>query len=105
MAERGDEDIVEAVVVVIADGNAHAKHFNGEASFLRDVSECAVVIVVIEGQRGAMAFLAGPVFSVDQEDVLPTVVVVIEESDAGAHCFGQPFFTGGGVVVSEVDSG
>src|SRR5271168_796189 len=52
-----------------------------------------------------MAFLAGPVISVDEEDVLPAVVIVIEEGDPGAHGFRQPLFTGGGVVVSEVEPG
>ena len=34
---HGDEDIVEAIIVVIADGNGHAEHFDGEARFLRNV--------------------------------------------------------------------
>ena len=36
---------------------------------------------------------------------MPAVVVVIEEGDAGAHCFGEVFFSGGGVVVGEVEAG
>ena len=55
LAERSDEDVVVAVVVVVADGNAHAEHFDGETCFARHVGECPVVIVVIEGERGVLA--------------------------------------------------
>ena len=47
------------------------------------------------GQRG----------SVDEEDVLPAVVVVVDEGDAGAEGFREKFFAEGAVVVDEVDAG
>ncbi len=55
LAERGDEEVVEAVVIVIADGNSQAEHGNGEPGFASDIGESAVVIVVVELQRGCGA--------------------------------------------------
>ena len=49
--------------------------------------------------------MAGPVLPVDQQNVGPAVVVVVDESAAGAHGFGQPLFSEGSVVVGEVDAG
>ena len=46
--ERGDVDVVAAVVVVVGDGHAHAVHFDVEAAAARDVGERAVVVVAIE---------------------------------------------------------
>jgi hypothetical protein len=49
--------------------------------------------------------MAGEIFSVHQENVGVTVIVVIEEGAAGAHGFGQPLFSEGAVVMGEVNSG
>src|SRR4029077_19844774 len=105
LAEGGDEEIVEAVVIVVADGYAHAEEFDVETGFVGDVGEGAVVIVVVELGRGMFGGLARPVGAVDEEDVGPAIVVVIDESDTGAHGFGKIFFAEGGVVVEEVDAG
>ena len=46
--ERGDVDVVAAVVIVVGDGDAHAVHLDVEAAARGDVRECAVAIVAIE---------------------------------------------------------
>ena len=46
-----------------------------------------------------------PVRAVDEQDVGPAVIVVVDEGAAGAHGFGQPLFPEGSVVVGEVDAG
>ena len=51
------------------------------------------------------AFVAGPVHAVDQQDVLPAVVIVIEERAAGAESFGEEFAAVGAGIVVEVDAG
>ncbi len=48
LADAGDENVGEAVVVVIADGYAHAVHFDIEAGGAGDVGERTVAIVAIE---------------------------------------------------------
>ncbi len=70
------------------------------------VGERSVVIVVIELQRGGAAVgMSGKVFAVDQQDVGIAVVVVVDESAAWAHGFGQILLAEGAVVVGEVDAG
>ena len=75
--------------------------------FARHVGKGAIVIVVVELRRGrAMSLdMPGPVLTVDEQYVGPAIVVVIDESATWAHGFGQPLFSEGSVVVSEVDAG
>ena len=54
------KEVVVAVVVVVADGDAHAVHGDGEAGLLGDVGKGAVVVVVVEDGRGDAAGMAGP---------------------------------------------
>ncbi len=73
---------------------------------LGDVGEGAVVIVVIErGERFSARAVAWPVHGIHEEDVLPAVVVVIENADAAAHCFGEILFAEGAGIVFEADAG
>ena len=52
LAERGDEDVVVAVVVVIADGDAESEHGTARPALRGHIGESSVVIVVIELGRG-----------------------------------------------------
>ncbi len=100
----GDEKIVIAVVVVVADGHAHPKHLNVESSQVRYVGEGAVMIIVIE--LGCRVFLdvAGPIHPIHEKNVRPAVPVTINEGHARAHGFGQEFLTERAIVVDEVNS-
>src|SRR5689334_25417443 len=64
LAVGGDEKIVEAVVVVVADSHAQSKHLDVEPGFVGYVGKGAVVIVVIELRSGMLLDVAGPVHSV-----------------------------------------
>ncbi len=66
--ERGDVDVVAAVVVVVADGDAHAVHLDVEAAAGRDVGERAVAVVAVERVQRAAASRR-PVLAVDEQDV------------------------------------
>ena len=48
LADAGDENVGKAVVVVIAEGYAHAVHFDIEAGGAGDVGERTVAIVAIQ---------------------------------------------------------
>ena len=63
------------------------------------------MVVVIELQDGLGTGVSRPVFAVDEQDVGPAVVVVINERAARAHGFRQIFLAEGAVVVGEMDSG
>ena len=53
----------------------------------------------------AAAAVPGPVFAVDQQNVGPAIVVVVDEGAARAHGFRQLFLSEGAVVVGEVNAG
>jgi len=84
-AEVGDEEIVETVVVVVADADGLSPAGMGEAGFGGDIGEGAVAIIFEEMRGGLLAggetFEAG---SIDEKNVEPAVVVVIVEGDAAA---------------------
>src|SRR5260370_21078292 len=56
-------------------------------------------------QRAAAAPVAGPVHSVDQQDVLPSVVIVVEKGAPGAERLGQVLFAERAAIVPKVDAG
>src|SRR5688500_8454734 len=90
MTVPGHVDIREAVVVVVADCNAHEERAIGDdAARLGDVGEAAVSIVAIERrlwwnrwpeERRKTA--------VDEKRVQPAVLVEIQPGDAGAQRLG-----------------
>jgi hypothetical protein len=104
LTERGDENIVAAIVVVIADRHAHSKHLDRQASFRRHVGKGSVVIVVIKRGMRRVIVMLWPIGAVYEENVLPAVVVVIEKRHAGAHRLRQKFLSVRAVVVREMNS-
>ena len=83
------EQIVPAVVVVVADADAGLPAGAPQAGFLGDVGEGAVAIVFVEMRSGG--FAGRPVGvearAVGEINVEPSVVVVIEEGQAAAFGF------------------
>ena len=92
MSEVGAKDVVEAVVVVIADADAVGPASGVEAGLFGDVGEGAVAIVFVEavGCFGRIAFKAS---AGEQEDIHPAVVVVVDEGAAATVGF-QDVFVG-----------
>jgi L-lactate utilization protein LutC len=87
LSHAGNQDVGEAVIVVIADRDAHAIHFEVEAGALGYVREGTIAIIAVEAQGRALAFVPRPIHGVYQQNVLPTIAVVIEERAAGAEGF------------------
>ena len=86
----GDEQIVEAVVVVVADATGLAPAGMGQPRLLRDVGERAVAVVVEQvAGRLAVPHFRVEAAAVHQKDVEPAVVVVVEERRAAAHFLEQ----------------
>src|SRR5256884_1821661 len=91
-AEIADEEILEAVVVVVTNADALSPAGVGYASLQSNVGECAVSIIFEEMGRWLLAL--GETFqarSVHQENVEPAVVVVIIKSNAAASGLKQIF--------------
>src|ERR1043166_1632816 len=100
VAVGGHEDIGEAVVVIVGDRYAHAESAAGYARGFGHVGERAVAIVLVERVANRLFRLeeiAWP--AIDQVDVHPTVVVVVQECAAGAHRLRQVMLGRCGVVV------
>ena len=105
LPDAGDEQVGEAVVVEVADGDAHAVHLDVEPGAAGHVGEGAVAVVAVQPQRRSLALVAGPVHAVDEQDVLPAVGVVVEERAAGAERLGQELAAVGAAVVPELEAG
>src|SRR5437667_6011710 len=100
LAKIGDEEIFEAVIVVIANADPLSPAGVGYASLQSNVGECAVSIIFEEMGRWFLAL--GETFqarSVHQENVEPAVVVVIIKSNAAASGLKQIFV----LVLAAVD--
>ena len=98
-------DVGKAVVVEVADGDAHAVELDVEAGGARDVGERAVAVVAVEAQRRSLPLVPGPVHAVDEQDVLPAVAVVVEERAARAERLGQELAAVRAAVVAEGEAG
>src|SRR5207247_2665472 len=79
LADASDENVGEAIVVVIADGHAHSVHLDVKPHAFGDIGKSAVAIVAVETQGRAPALVAGPVHAIDEQNVLPAVGVVIQK--------------------------
>ncbi len=106
LADGSDEDVIVAVVVIVADGDPQTVHRHRQPGLVSNIAKCSVVIVVEELQSGrARLRVSRPVLTIHQEDVGPAVVVVVDERAPRTHGFGKVLLSKGAVVVREMDTG
>src|SRR5207249_6580970 len=101
---RGDEHVVQSVVVVIAHRDAHTVTAQVQAGPGRYIGETTVAIVMVEGHGGrlfALRDVAGPPVGVDEKQVAGAVIVKVEKSHTPAHRFRQQFVAVSAIVVDE----
>ena len=81
LAEIGNVDVGPAIVVVIADHHAKAPALIGHSGFVGHVGERSIVIVVEQHgpRRRFLALQCGERRAIQQIDVEPAVVVVVEQ--------------------------
>ncbi len=108
--DASDKQIYVAVIVKVTSTSSQAIELKGlQPCGLRDVREPAISGVAVQfeaGLRGAVRpVLPRPGAAVDQQDILPAVVVVIQHAHARPHCFGQKFQAIGAIEVLELDVG
>ncbi len=102
----GDKDVRPAIVVVVADGYTHSEIGPGNTGFFGDIGEGAVAIIFVEGVANGLAGLpeiAGA--AIDQENIHPAIIVVVEEGAAGAQRFREEPARRYGVFVNPIDFG
>src|ERR1700722_3859605 len=88
LAEVGHEKIFVTVVVVVAHADSHGPSGVEQSCPFRYVRNCAVAIAVVKPVAGG----GGNAFekaSSENENVHPTVVIVVEKSATTTHDFGQ----------------
>ena len=106
-ADRRDEHIGQAVVVIIADGYPHAVSADVQPGALGHIGEVAMTIVVVERhgwRRLSHGDMARPIARVDKQQVLETIVVKVKKRHAPTHGFRQELVAIGPVHMSESDS-
>ena len=101
LADAGDQQVREAVVVPVADGHAHPVHLDVQARRPGDVRERAVAVVAIQRERRTFSDMARPIHPVDEQNVLPPVGVVVQERAAGAERFRQQLAAVRAAIVRE----
>src|SRR5438309_7621154 len=103
-ADRSEEQVLQAVVVVVANRHAHAVAAQLEPGAGGDIGEVALAVIVI--QSGGRVFFAcgnmpGPIGGIDKEQVGGAVVVEIEEGNPAAHRLRQQLVAVSAVVVDK----
>ena len=83
----GHIQIGPAIVVVVAYGNSNSPTIVGYACLFRDIGKCAIVVVMKERgvRRGGFSAERVVGHAIDEVDVEPSIVVVIEQCDATAE--------------------
>src|SRR5205814_1707894 len=82
-----DEQIDVTVVVVVAGADRLSPAGCREAGFAGHVGERAVVVIPVQvAHRGGLSVRRLQACAVDQKNIRPPVVVVIEDGDAAARC-------------------
>ena len=90
VAVAGDVNVRKAVVVVIADGDAHAPAARGEAGGFCDVSEMKIAVLMVErDHRIAAVEVAADGGVGDGENVELAIAIAVEERNAATHHFDQ----------------
>src|SRR5687768_16947649 len=84
LAPTGDKDVVEPIVIVIADRDSRCPHTASQARLRGDVFERAVAVVVIKTNGGTGWSSARCTAAGKHHDIHPAVVVVIEKRAAAA---------------------
>ena len=100
-----DVDIVVSIVIVVGYCTSEAVHFHCKSSLPRHVGKCAVLIIMIERREGVAGLVSRPIHGIDQQNILPAVVVIVENTNAAAHGFRKIFLSESATVVFEVDTG
>ncbi len=79
LTDARDEDVGESIVGEITDRDAHAVDLDVESRGASHIGKGAVPVVAVEPQRGSLLLVAGPIHAVHEQDVLPTVSVIVDK--------------------------
>ena len=97
-----DVEILPAIIVIVASANALSPTRRAQAGFHRDVGESAIMIVAIEVIRRPLTRRKSfQRRAVDDENVRPAIVVVVEDGNPGSGRLNDVFLR----VLAAEDNG
>src|SRR5581483_2424174 len=105
LTNAGDEQIRVAIVIEVGYGDAHSVELDIQARAVCYICERPVPIVTIEMHGCALPLVAGPIHSVNQQNVQPAIGVIIEESASRTECFGKILAPESAAVVRKAKTG
>src|SRR5205085_1305013 len=85
LTDGGDEEVVEAVVIVVPHRDTETEYRDSKAGFASDIGERAIAVVVIELESGQGFLMAWKIPAVDQQDVGRAIIVIVDEGAAWAN--------------------
>ena len=93
MTPVSTEQVVPAVIVVIAHANAGSPAGPSQTGLSRDVGKGSIPVIFVEVRGGGILRCVGfsQTYSVRQIDIQPAIVVIVEESQAAALYLDQVF--------------
>ena len=98
----GDNDILIAIIVIIRRCHPHAIQRLIETALLRHITKCAIALIAIQAHgRLWLLSLSRPTAAVYEQNVEPSIAVVIEEPSPGTHSFRVPFLPSSPGLVLE----
>src|SRR5262249_10327119 len=100
----GYVEVLPSVSVVVSDGDPHSESAACQPGPVGDISECSVVVVVIEGiLEGCCWSIEVRCSTVYQIDIHPSIVVVVKEGTTSADGLGQMVLNRMGIIVDPRD--
>src|SRR5206468_2092816 len=103
--EAADKEVQLAVIVVVEPDRARSPSGGGKACFASDVGKAAIAIVVIKRvtkQRIGVEEIT--LAAVDQINVHPAVVVIVDKSATGSDCLRKIHLGGATIAVDPSDA-
>src|SRR5439155_22906478 len=105
MVIGGYQQVGPAIIVIVANGSPHREHIGGDSRFFRDIGKRAVSIVPVKSAVQRFRWLIKVTRTiVDQVNVHPAIVVIVEKGAAGAQCFREVALFGTGILVDPGDA-
>src|SRR5215471_6328927 len=104
-SQASDIDVIKSVVVKVGNRAAQSIHLDRKPCVSGDVGEGAIFVVVIERRDGSYALPARPAHRVDQQNVLPAIVVIVDEGTTRTQGFREILFARRTAVMFELNSG
>src|ERR1700688_803816 len=91
LSKVGAKNILEAVVVVVADANSTSPPYGVQAGFFGDVGKCTVAVIFVKPIGGALG-CASEAGAGENEQIHPAVIIVINEGAAASGGFDDVLF-------------